>query len=252
MCRLSSCARNIPSQASLQAPREPGSTNTNVSPISPPVARDCSELVPTVVDEYWWNNTENPSIRFWNSGSTASGVTSRPENPVPPVVTIASIEGSATQRITVARIAWMSSLTTARSAQRCPSVSISDLSRAPAVSVSSVRVSETASTAIDSGVNGFARSSSDLNILVLVGWHFSRILGGFFDRQYGGRLHGCHYHLGLEPTGSRGTRQIFLGLARARVKRHRTRRNAFLRIHRSETNAAIDPHRPYLHPQKCR
>ena len=44
LCRLSSCARRIPSHASRQAPREPGSTNTNVVPISPPVARDCSEL----------------------------------------------------------------------------------------------------------------------------------------------------------------------------------------------------------------
>ncbi len=36
-------------------------------------------------------------MRFSNSGSTASGVTSRPVKPVPPVVMIASMFGSAIQ-----------------------------------------------------------------------------------------------------------------------------------------------------------
>ena len=39
-------------------------------------------------------------MRFSNSGSTASGVTSRPVKPVPPVVMITSIAGSAIQRFT--------------------------------------------------------------------------------------------------------------------------------------------------------
>ena len=38
---------------------------------------------------------EKPSIRFSNSGSTASGVTSRPVKPVPPVVMMASTPASA-------------------------------------------------------------------------------------------------------------------------------------------------------------
>ncbi len=38
-----------------------------------------------------------PSMRFSNKGSTASGVTSRPVNPVPPVVMTTSIDLSAIQ-----------------------------------------------------------------------------------------------------------------------------------------------------------
>src|ERR671928_45537 len=33
-----------------------------------------------------WNTAEKPSMRFSNKGSSASGVTSRPVKPVPPVV----------------------------------------------------------------------------------------------------------------------------------------------------------------------
>ena len=40
----------MPSQASLQAPVEPGSTNTKVLPITPAVARDCRVDVPIVPD----------------------------------------------------------------------------------------------------------------------------------------------------------------------------------------------------------
>ena len=41
-----------------------------------------------------WKAMEKPSILFSNSGSIASGVTSRPVKPVPPVVTMASMPGS--------------------------------------------------------------------------------------------------------------------------------------------------------------
>ncbi|MHC2508861.1 hypothetical protein ACVII1_004099 [Bradyrhizobium elkanii] len=40
-----------------------------------------------------WKAIEKPSIRFSNNGSTASGVTSRPVKPVPPVVMTASTAG---------------------------------------------------------------------------------------------------------------------------------------------------------------
>src|SRR3989337_2002332 len=51
-----------------------------------------------------WKTAEKPSIRFSNSGSSASGVTSRPVKPVPPVVITASIAGSAIQPRTLAPI----------------------------------------------------------------------------------------------------------------------------------------------------
>jgi len=44
-----------------------------------------------------WKAMEKPSIRFSNNGSIASGVTSRPVKPVPPVVMIASTPESAIQ-----------------------------------------------------------------------------------------------------------------------------------------------------------
>ena len=52
-----------------------------------------------------WNSSQKPSMRFSNSGSSASGVTSRPVKPVPPVVMTTSTSGSAIQRRTWRRIA---------------------------------------------------------------------------------------------------------------------------------------------------
>ena len=63
---------------------------------------------------------EKPSMRFSNSGSTASGVTSRPVKPVPPVVITTSIAGSAIQARICARISSTSSVTIARPATRVP------------------------------------------------------------------------------------------------------------------------------------
>ncbi len=62
------------------------------------------------------NSVAKPSMRFSNSGSTASGVTSRPVKPVPPVEMITSMAGSAIQALTWARIFSTSSVTIARAA----------------------------------------------------------------------------------------------------------------------------------------
>ena len=69
-----------------------------------------------------WKTVEKPSISFSNSGRTASGVTSRPVNPVPPVVMTTSMLVSAIHARTWARIASTSSLTMARAASSWPAV----------------------------------------------------------------------------------------------------------------------------------
>ena len=46
------------------------------------------------------NSVEKPSIRFSSRGSIASGVTSRPVKPVPPVVMMTSTAGSETHPFT--------------------------------------------------------------------------------------------------------------------------------------------------------
>ena len=51
-----------------------------------------------------WNTAANPSMTLSNKGANASGVTSRPVRPVPPVEMTTSISGSLTQSLTVARI----------------------------------------------------------------------------------------------------------------------------------------------------
>ena len=45
-----------------------------------------------------WNTSENPSMRFSKIGSSASGVTSRPVKPVPPVVMTTSTPDPWTSR----------------------------------------------------------------------------------------------------------------------------------------------------------
>ena len=97
---------------------------------------------------------QKPSMRFSNSGSTASGVTSRPVKPVPPVVMTTSIAGSAIHVFTCARIFSTSSVTMARSASVWPAFSMRSASVAPDLSSASSRVSDTVSTAILSGMNG--------------------------------------------------------------------------------------------------
>ena len=67
-----------------------------------------------------WKTVEKPSTSFSNSGFTASGVTSRPVKPVPPVVMTTSTAGSAIQPCTLALISGTSSLTIARAASSVP------------------------------------------------------------------------------------------------------------------------------------
>ena len=81
-----------------------------VAPAMPAVARLWIVEVPILAWLSMWNAIENPSIRFSNSGSIASGVTSRPVKPVPPVVMMTSIPGSAIHRLTMTRIASTSSI----------------------------------------------------------------------------------------------------------------------------------------------
>ncbi len=89
-----------------------------VAPATPAVARLCTVEVPILAWLSMWKAMEKPSIRFSNSGSTASGVTSRPVNPVPPVVMMASTPSSAIHRLMMTRIASMSSTMISRAASR--------------------------------------------------------------------------------------------------------------------------------------
>ena len=73
-------------------------------------------------------------MRFSNSGSTASGVTSRPVKPVPPVEMMTSIALSAIQVRICSRIFSTSSVTMARPATAWPAFSIRSASVAPDLS----------------------------------------------------------------------------------------------------------------------
>ena len=88
----------MPSQASRQAPGDPGRQKIKVAPATPAVARLCIVEVPILAWLSMWKAMEKPSMRFSNNGSIASGVTSRPVKPVPPVVMIASTPSSAIHR----------------------------------------------------------------------------------------------------------------------------------------------------------
>src|SRR6202167_4603012 len=101
---------------------------------------------------------EKPSIRFSNNGSIASGVTSRPVKPVPPVVMMASTPSSAIHRLTMTRIASTSCTMISRAARLCPAATIRSASVAPDLSSASERVSEIVSTAMLSGTNCLASS----------------------------------------------------------------------------------------------
>src|SRR6185312_16093015 len=101
-----------------------------------------------------WNTTEKPSSTLSNSGVTASGVTSRPVMPVPPVVTITSTSPDSTRVRIHSRIASTLSATMSRPADTNPASSTRETSSGPVVSVSSSRVSEITSTATRTGVIG--------------------------------------------------------------------------------------------------
>ena len=83
-------------------------------PATPAVARVWIAEVPILAWLTIRNMVAKPSMRFSNKGSTASGVTSRPVKPVPPVVMMTSIAGSAIHALTRARISSTSSVTIAR------------------------------------------------------------------------------------------------------------------------------------------
>src|SRR4051812_16753934 len=143
----------MPSQPSRQAPGEPGRQKMYVAPATPAVARLWIVDVPILAWLSMWNAIEKPSMRFSNRGSTASGVTSRPVKPVPPVVMMASTPASAIQRRITARIASTSSVTISRAASLWPADVSRSASVAPDLSSASARVSDIVSTAMLSGMN---------------------------------------------------------------------------------------------------
>jgi hypothetical protein len=93
-------------------------------------------------------------MRFSNRGSIASGVTSRPVKPVPPVVMTTSIPGAAIQAPTAPRIASTSSGTILRSPSRWPALVRRSTRVSPERSSAGVRVSETVRTAMLRGTKG--------------------------------------------------------------------------------------------------
>src|SRR5271169_3094204 len=103
-------------------------------------------------------------MRFSNNGSTASGVSSLPVKPVPPVVITTSIFLSLIHAFTLARIALMSSFTSARAARLWPAPSMRSCNSAPDLSSARSRVSETVSTAIASGTKGLAGSRPGMSL----------------------------------------------------------------------------------------
>ena len=107
----------MPSQPSRQAPGDPGRQKMKVAPATPAVARLWIVEAPILAWLSMWKAMEKPSIRFSNSGSIASGVTSRPVKPVPPVVMMASMPGSAIHRLMMTRIASTSSVMISRAAR---------------------------------------------------------------------------------------------------------------------------------------
>src|SRR6516165_4180075 len=150
----------MPSQASRQAPGEPGRQKMKVAPATPAVARLCTVEAPILAWLSIWKAMEKPSMRFSNKGSTASGVTTRPVKPVPPGVMTTSTLASAIHFLTTARIASMSSVTISRTASLWPAAVRRSASVAPDLSSARMRVSEIVNTAMLSGMK-FLDSSID-------------------------------------------------------------------------------------------
>src|ERR1700738_400599 len=152
----------MPSQPSRQAPGDPGRQKIKVAPATPAVARLWIVEVPILAWLSMWNAIEKPSIRFSNSGSIASGVTSRPVKPVPPVVMMASTPGSAIHRLMMMRMASTSSTMISRAASAWPAAVSRSASVVPDLSSSSERVSEIVSTAMLRGTNCLVWSITDM------------------------------------------------------------------------------------------
>ena len=83
---------------------EPGRQNKAVLLARPAKHLDCIVEVPISSYESCLNSSPKPSMCLSNMGANASGVLSRPVNPVPPVVIMTSTQGSAIQVETIARI----------------------------------------------------------------------------------------------------------------------------------------------------
>ena len=82
---------NIPSQASVTPPEEPGNAKIYFPLAKTAHALDWIDEVPTVFKLIFLKISPNPGICLSAISSTASGVISLPVNPVPPVVIITSI-----------------------------------------------------------------------------------------------------------------------------------------------------------------
>src|SRR6201986_1441337 len=133
-----------------------------VAPATPAGARLCTVEAPILAWLSMWKAMEKPSMRFSNNGSTASGVTSRPVKPVPPVVMTASTPSSAIHFRITARIASTSSGTTSRAASWWPAAVSRSASVVPDLSSASERVSEIVSTAMLSGMKARVSSVEDI------------------------------------------------------------------------------------------
>src|SRR3984957_4609126 len=106
------------------------------------------------------HRTVKPSSSLSKSSRSASGVTSRPVSPVPPVLMITSTPGSS---IHCRACRWMpatSSRTSALARSSCPAARMRSASKSPDVSLLASRESEMVSTAMPNAVN--ARSVSIL------------------------------------------------------------------------------------------
>ena len=97
LCWLSGWWMSISSQPSLQAFGEPGRAKIYVPSATPAQARLCIVDVAIFWKLIQRNNSPNPGISFSQTDASASGVTSRPVTPVPPVVITTSIWSSAIQ-----------------------------------------------------------------------------------------------------------------------------------------------------------
>src|SRR3954447_6200972 len=128
----------------------------------------------------------------------ASGVTSRPVTPVPPVEITTSMAGSSIQVMSWAVIDGMSSLTMARAAKRWPSAVSRSTSVLPDLSSASIRVSETVRTAILTARNGRDSSIFAIGGYLLIGPLICNI--------------GVHCHIN-RPAASRNGLQRWGGLA---------------------------------------
>ena len=88
---ISNWCFNIPSQASVTPPEEPGKAKTYLPFASTAQALDWIDEVPTVFKLMVLKTSPKPGICLSAISLTASGVISLPVRPVPPVVIITSI-----------------------------------------------------------------------------------------------------------------------------------------------------------------